>query len=370
MRSQSRQWIAGIGILTAIPFTFAVAAAQPPTTAPPGGQSPAAPSGFSQIQNAGELCRNVEVRRPKQHLHALPANVIDPPRTDSGWPDFQGTWSAAAYVLNGLHSIEIGNDPAGNAILCEDNSNIGSLLIDSPTGMIPYNPEAQKKKMEYLAGIYAPMKRMDIDTDVRCFFRGVPHDMTAGIFRIGYVPGFVVMTTQGVTSPTRIIPMDGRRHLGDGVKLMMGDSVGHWQGHTLIVETTNNSGNTWFDKHGTWHSEEMRVTEQWTMVDQNTMYYQATIDDPTVFTRPWSLAMTFNKMPENNAFVTREETCHEGERSVDRSVRAGQRARAAGIKGYHIHVDLETGKAINAEEQKYLDESGQPHGLSYAPTIK
>ena len=165
--------------------------------------------------------------------------------------------------------------------------------------------------------------------------------------------------------------MDGRRHLPDNIKLMMGDSVGHWHGHTLVVETTNNSGDTWFDKHGTWHSEEMRVTEQWTMVDQKTMYYQATVDDPKVFTHPWSLAMTFNKMPENNsAFVTREDACHEGERSVDRSVRAGQRARAAGITGYHIHVDLETGKAVNPKEQKYLDESSQPRGLSYAPMIK
>ncbi len=93
------------------------------------------------------------------------------------------------------------------------------------------------------------------------------------------------------------------------------------------------------------------------------MYHQATIDGPTVFTRSWSLAMTFNNMPENTTFLTREETCNEGERSVDRSVRAG-------TKGYHIHVNLETGKAINAEEQKYLDESGQPRGLSYAPTIK
>ena len=369
MRNQYRQWT--MGILAAIRLAFAVTVAAQQTPTQQAGQSPAAPSGFGQIQKAQDACKGVAVRHKKQHLHALPANVIEPPRTAEGWPDFQGNWSSGAYALNGYHSIEVGNDPSGNVIQCEDDSNIGSLLIDSPTGMIPYNPEAQKKKMEYLAAIYAPSKRMDMDTDTLCFFRGVPHDMTAGTFRIGYVPGFVVVMSQGVTSPTRIIPMDGRRHLPDNIKLMMGDSVGHWHGHTLVVETTNNSGDTWFDKHGTWHSEEMRVTEQWTMVDQKTMYYQATVDDPKVFTHPWSLAMTFNKMPENNsAFVTREDACHEGERSVDRSVRAGQRARAAGITGYHIHVDLETGKAVNPEEQKYLDESSQPRGLSYAPMIK
>jgi len=360
MRNQYRQWT--MGILAAISLALAATPAQ--------AQTPAPQKDYGHIQKAQDVCPSVAVRHRKQHLHALPAKVIDPPKTDSGWPDFQGTWSANAYALNGIHSIEVGNDPAGNVIQCEDNSNVGSLLIDTPDGMIPYNEEGQKKKMEYLAGVYAPSKRLDIDTDVLCFWRGVPHDTTAGTFRMQYIPGFIVMHTQGIVSPTRIIPMDGRAHLTDNVKLMMGDSVGHWEGHTLVVETTNNSGDTWFDKHGTWHSEEMRVVEQWTMVDQNTMYYQATVYDPKVFTKPWSLAMTFNKMPENMSFVTREEACHEGERSVDRSVRAGQRAREAGITGYHIHVDLETGKAVNPAEQKYLDESHQPPGLSYAPMIK
>jgi hypothetical protein len=354
-----------MGIVAAIALAFAAPASQAQS------QPAAAQKDYGQIKKAQDVCVGIAANRGKQHLHALPANVIDPPKTDSGWPDFQGTWSTSGYALLGTHSMEVGNDPAGNVIQCRDNGNVGSLLIDSPTGLIPYNEEGQKKKMEYLAGVYAPTKRLDMDTDVLCFFRGVPHDTTAGRFQMHYIPGFVVMHTQGIVSPTRIIPMDGRPHLSDSVKLMMGDSVGHWQGKTLVVETTNNSGNTWFDKHGTWHSEEMRVVEQWTMVDLNTIYYQATVYDPKVFTKPWSLAMTFNKVPDNNmSFVTREEACHEGEKSVDRSVRAGQRARAAGIFGYHIHVDLETGKAVNPAEQKYLDESHQPPGLSYAPMIK
>jgi hypothetical protein len=360
MRNQYRQWT--MGILAGLSLACAPAA-QAQTLA-------AAQKDYGQIQKAKDVCPSIAVRHRKQFLHALPANVIDPPKTDSGWPDFQGNWSANGYALNGTHSIEVGNDPAGNVIQCEDNSNVGSLIIDTPDGMIPYNAEGQKKRMEYLAGVYAPTKRLDMDTDVLCFFRGVPHDTAAGSFRMQYIPGFVVMHTQGIVSPTRIIPMDGRPHLNDNVKLMMGDSVGHWQGKTLVVETTNNSGDTWFDKHGTWHSEEMRVVEQWTMVDQTTMYYQATVYDPKVFTKPWTLAVTFNKTPENMSFVTREEACHEGERSVDRSVRAGQRARAAGIMGYHIHVDLETGKAVSPAEQKYLDQSHQPPGLSYAPAIK
>ena len=88
-----------------------------------------------------------------------------------------------------------------------------------------------------------------------------------------------------------------------------------------------------------------------------------------MFTRPWTMASTFDcGRPASN--VTQEVTCHEGgEKFMEGMVRAGLRARAVGIKGYHIHVDVKTGKAIRPEEQKYLDESRQPFGFSYAPPV-
>jgi hypothetical protein len=113
----------------------------------------------------------------------------------------------------------------------------------------------------------------------------------------------------------------------------------------------------------------MRVVERWTLVTQDTLYYEATIEDPKVFTQTWKIASTFDRA-KNAALETRETTCHEGgERFLQGMVRAGQRARAAGVKGYHIHVDVATGKAVRPEEQKYLDASGQPLGYSYAPPI-
>jgi hypothetical protein len=79
------------------------------------------------------------------------------------------------------------------------------------------------------------------------------------------------------------------------------------------------------------------------------------------------MAMTFDRAAR--PLEAGEDSCHSGEHSVDRVVRAGIRANAAGVTGYHIHVDLRTGKAIRPEEQKYLDESGQPLGHSYAPAV-
>ena len=319
-------------------------------------------------------CERYQAAKSKVPLTALPARVIEPKKTPEGWPDLQGAWSSGAYPGAAVDSIETGWDPADVTITCKDAATssgvVANLLIDPMRGTIPYQPWAKAKQMEYLAAMYAPAKRMDTDTDVRCFPRGVPRASTFGGFEFRYAPGLVIMNHgSGEHYTTRIIPMDGRQHLSDDVKLYMGDSIGHWEGSTLVVETTNNRGETWFDKHATFHSEKMRVVERWTLVDQDRMYYETTIYDPEVFTQPWKMAMTFDRNPRPNR-ATQEATCHEnGGRFIEGMVRSGLRARAVGIKGYHIHVDLKTGKAIRPEEQKYLDGSGQPLGTSYAPLV-
>src|SRR5262249_50686314 len=133
--------------------------------------------------------------------------------------------------------------------------------------------------------------------------------------------------------------------------------------------TTNNRDGTWFDKHGTFHSEAMRVTERFTMVSPDTLYYEVTIVDPAVFTQPWKVAQTLDRQKGKVDDTSHEPFCHEEDTAPERTVRAGLRARAAGLHGYHIHVDLVTGKAISPEDQKYLDESGQPLGYSFAPAV-
>jgi hypothetical protein len=329
---------------------------------------------FEPIAKELAPCDQLRPARNKQPLTALPAHLIEPKRTPDGWPDLQGSWTNAAYPGGSVDSIETGWDPADILITCkhpESNSGeVANLLIDPMRGLLPYQPWAQARRMEYLAAMYAPAKRMDVDVDVRCFPRGVPKASTFGGFELRYLPGFVLMTyPSGEHYTWRFIPMDGRPHLSDNIKLSMGDSIGHWEGNTLVVETTNNRDGTWFDKHGTFHSEDMRVVERWTLVDQDKMYYEATIEDPKVFTRPWKMATTFDRSRNVNR-ETQETTCHEGgERFLEGIVRAGLRARAVGVKGYHIHVDVVTGKAVRPEEQKYLEETGQPLGFSYAPPI-
>ena len=223
--------------------------------------------------------------------------------------------------------------------------------------------------MELRALLYAPQKRMDLTPSVRCFaLDWAGHGPLGGNFEMRYVPGAVVFLS---AKGTRVVPMDGSPHIGDDVKLFSGDSRGHWEGHTLVIETTNNNDGTWFDTHATFHSEALRIIERATMVSPDTIYYEVTIIDPTVFTQPWKMAQTLDRQKRSaSADLERhEDMCHEEDSAAERTVRAGLRARAAGIHGYHIHVDLVTGKALDPEEQKYLDESGQPVGYSFAPGV-
>src|SRR5260370_29904133 len=117
----------------------------------------------------------------------------------------------------------------------------------------------------------------------------------------------------------------------------MSDARGDWDGKTLVVDVTNNSDEITFDSHATFHSDKMRLTERWTMVDKNTIYYEVTVDDPTVFTRTWKLAITLDRSKDPNAELW-EEACYEGnERAVTDQLRIGRMLKAEGKTGIHQH---------------------------------
>jgi hypothetical protein len=96
----------------------------------------------------------------------------------------------------------------------------------------------------------------------------------------------------------RYVPLTGSPHPGKDVKLWMGASRGHWEGTTLVIETANLNDSTRFDVVGDFHSDEMRLTERFTFADKDTLLYRATIDDPKVYTRPWTIALTNKRPPE------------------------------------------------------------------------
>ncbi len=274
----------------------------------------------------------------RPHLKALPTSVITPAKTAEGWPDLQGTYNVVRRIGGPQHSIEYGIDPEATAIHeWNPAAREATIVVDPPNGRIPYNAKALQIRNKHLEGVYIPTKRAHLDPEVRCLLGGVPRGTLQGT-EIRYAPPYVAFVSIGRTSDrsfTRLIPMDGRPWPNDQLKLWRGISRGHFDGNTLVVETRNQNDKTWFDSHGSFHSDQMRVIERFSLVDKETLYYEATIIDPQVFTQPWKLATTWDRT--NDEERVWEEGCHEGERDSYHMLEAGVRAAKAGYKGIHDH---------------------------------
>jgi hypothetical protein len=206
-----------------------------------------------------------------------------------------------------------------------------SLVIDPPDGRVPLRPEAEAAR-DYNAAhegdSYEFMSVWD-----RCITRGVP----AGMFPAGYNNAYQITQTPEYVAihyemihEARMIPIDGRPHLPASVRLWNGDSRGHWEGKTLVVDTTNYSNKGWIATQaaagrikGIPQTESLHVVERFTLVDANTIDYQATLDDPKMFTRPWTVSVPLHRDP---AYTIYEYACHEGNHAVEGVLR-GARVR-------------------------------------------
>jgi hypothetical protein len=112
----------------------------------------------------------------------------------------------------------------------------------------------------------------------------------------------------------RVIPTDNSPHIGDSIRLLMGDSRGHWEGNTLVVDTTNLTDWTWLSISGHFHSDALHVTERFTLVDANTILYETTLADPKVFRQPWTMAMPIIRFEQGHEVL--EEPCFETDRDL------------------------------------------------------
>jgi hypothetical protein len=235
----------------------------------------------------------------KFHACALPkTKTFDPPRTEDGRPDLQGYWERAFTSQDveehGADGLNIQPGP--------------SLVVDTPDHRIPYQPWA----LEFRKGIADRF----ISPLASCFPPGVPrHTIAPASHRIVQMPGYVVYVLE-YSHSYRIIPTDGRSHVSGDVKLWQGDSRGRWEGNTLVVDITNTNGLAWLDNAGNFASDALHVVERYTLIDRDTIHYEARLEDPKVYTRPWTMvsALTRNREP---AFEIWEQACHEGNRSVE-----------------------------------------------------
>jgi hypothetical protein len=214
------------------------------------------------------------------------------PRLPDGHPDLQGIWEARNTADA---SLEAHSAAAGI------RAGVG-VISDPPDGKIPYQPWAVAKQKENF------VKRATLDPVNRCFLPGVPRIAYMHFpFQIFQTQQFVAITYEYVHA-SRTIFMNGKPHLDD-IDFWMGDSRGRWDGDTLVVDVTDNNAETWLDSSGNFHSEAMHVVERYTRTGPDTLQYEATIEDPKVFTRPWKIAMLLYRHTEPNAQLYEYE-CH------------------------------------------------------------
>ena len=221
-----------------------------------------------------------------------PKKAAEIPRLPDGKPDLEGIWEVR-NTANG--SLEAHSAAAG--IRAGE-----SVIVNPPNGQIPYQPGAAVKQKENFA------KRATADPVNKCFLPGVPRITYMPYpFQIFQTPQFVAITYEYVHA-SRTILMNGAPHLDD-IDFWMGDSRGKWEGDTLVVDVADNNPDTWLDMSGNFHSAAMHVVERYTLTSADTLQYEATIEDPKVFAKAWTIRMPLYRNPDKNAQLYEYE-CH------------------------------------------------------------
>lgn len=290
-----------------------------------------------------------------------------PGRTPDGQPDLQGVWTnptitpferpanlgtkaylteqEAAALEKQAAATNVDAPPrpgdvgAYNRVWFDSGTKVvstyqTSLVVDPPDGRVPIQKWAEEKRDYDLAHVSDSWEHMSVWD--RCVTRGVP----AGMFPAGYnnayqivqIPGYVVILYEMIHE-TRIIPIDGRQHLDAGIRQWNGDSRGHWDGNTLVVDTTNYNNKGWIATSaatgrvkGTPISEDLHVVERFSRTEPGTILYEVTITDPKVYTKPWKVSIPLSR--EEN-YVLYEYACHEGNHAVE-NILGGGRASEQG----------------------------------------
>jgi hypothetical protein len=204
-----------------------------------------------------------------------------------------------------------------------------SLVVEPADGRVPTRPEAEQARAEAEELSFDNWEHMS-PWD-RCITRGVP----AGFFPAGYnnayqfiqTPGYVVIMYEMIHA-ARVIPTNGRPHRPAHLRSWEGDSVGHWEGQTLVVDVTNFNGNSWIATNaaagrirGIKQSAQAHIVERFTRTAPDTILYEVTIDDPPTYTRPWKVSIPLTR---DDSYQIYEYACHEGNKAVEDVLRGGR----------------------------------------------
>lgn len=219
---------------------------------------------------------------------ALPATA-QIPRTAGGKPDLNGVWQALNTANWDLETHA--PSPGPPEIGAIGGTPPGWGVVEG--GAIPYLKDAAAHKKENFAN------RWTADPELKCYLPGVP--------RATYMP-YPFQIVQGSSTiliayeyADAVRPIDMGKPRESPADSWMGWSNGHWDGDTLVVDVTGFNDQTWFDRAGDFHSDALHVVERYTLVSPNVLNYEATIEDPKVFSRPWKISMPLYRHVEKDA---------------------------------------------------------------------
>jgi hypothetical protein len=367
------QLLASVGILTAL--VVVVSLARAPVAAPTSlasfvGVAEASGAG-AQSQTAASANATARLDEAKQSRAGVRTTAAPkkwtPPRTAWGEPDLEGIWSYATITPLERPAAHAGKEVlsdeevaaldeeartgadrrdgtaeadlarAYNALYYDRGKSIGrtSLIIDPPDGRLPpLTAEGQRRRAaraEYLRAHPADSWE-DRPLQERCItYHGVPPLPTGynNTYQIFQTPGYVAILDENIHD-VRGIPLDGRPHVGQKIGQWNGNSRGHWEGDTLVVETTNYSPTTVLRFPAA--PETLRAVERFTRVAADRIDYRFTVTDPTTYTRPFTVALPMTNLPD---YVIYEYACHEGNYGLAhglKGARAQEKAAAEAAK--------------------------------------
>src|SRR5579871_5066321 len=184
-------------------------------------------------------------------------------------------------------------------------------LVDPPDKVLPWRPEEDQKRREFLKHTNPAASLRYVEYDARCALPGL--FLNGGPYEFIQPPKEVVILSE-YQHYTRTIHLDGRPHLGSNIHLFMGDSIGYWEGNTLIVDTTNFNEFTGFTRQIPYLSDALHTIERFTVVDRNNIDYEVTVDDPKLFTKPWKTAALYRRAKD---YEIMEFACAEGTRTLE-----------------------------------------------------
>ena len=275
------------------------------------------------------------VNRPDSAVKQMPAEgKYVPARTPDGQPDISGLWvnfDDTPFEASGPGRRPSDINPPEH--WADHGSPVSarrrSMVVDPPDGLVPILPAALAKRDDNFAKIG---QDWIYETPwVRCITRGVPGGMFPAQYNNGYsihqTPGYVVIVYEMIHD-ARIIPIDGRPHVGSSIRMWNGDPRGRWEGNTLVIDTTNYNDKGMIATsaasgraRGVATSDQMHVVERITPLDKDTLKYEVTITDPKNFARPWSVMMPLNR---DEGYLMLEYGCQEGNYALPNELRAGK----------------------------------------------